>query len=354
MWGADGKVIYTDARPIREKSDEKGGSDEQKEWQDVHDTVEDLNVRLARHFEDRNDNNAWDPPMIKSPPQPTKEEWMRHQLTHTPYASWCRHCISARAIRSNHQRADKRAKLVPDTNRDNTGPTQVSMDYMYMHDRVGKYKDGKWNPPYLIVVEHKYGRTWAYQKPNKGHHDESSWLPTRLIQDWYKCGLKDIAIRLKTDQEPSMVSLQRAVQSLRPKEVIPVNSPVGESESNGRVENAIRRIQEKSRVLRHQLEENMMVKLPDSSPVMAWLIRWAAELLSKYSCGDGGKSPHERLHGDKCTTPLVPFGESVFYLPLKTMKRDKGDVAKRPGIWLGIIARTQETLIGTEKWNYQM
>ena len=54
-----------------------------------------------------------------------------------------------------------------------------------------------------------------------------------------------------------MVSLQAAVQSIRPKEVIPVNSPVGESESNGRVENAIRRVQEKSRVLRHQLEENM-------------------------------------------------------------------------------------------------
>ena len=47
-------------------------------------------------------------------------------------------------------------------------------------------------------------------------------------------------------------------------------------------------------------------------------------------------------------TPLVPFGESVFYLPLKIVKRDKGDVAQRPGIWLGVIARTQETLIGTD------
>ena len=81
---------------------------------------------------------------------------------------------------------------------------------------------------------------------------------------------------------------------------------------------------------------------------MAWLVRWAAELLSKYSCGDDGKSPHERIHGERCTTPLVPFGKSVLYLPMKIVRRDKGDTAKKPGIWLGIIARTQEVLIGTE------
>lgn len=81
---------------------------------------------------------------------------------------------------------------------------------------------------------------------------------------------------------------------------------------------------------------------------MAWLVRWAAELLSKYSCGDDGKSPHERLHGERCGTPLVPFGESIMYLPMKTTRRDKGNIAKRPGIWLGVIARTQEVLVGTE------
>ena len=168
------------------------------------------------------------------------------------------------------------------------------------------------------------------------------------MQDWDDCGFKEIAIQLKTNQEPSMISLQATVQSIRPKDMIPVNNPVRESESNGRVENAIRRAQEKSRVLRHQLEENMQRKLPDTSPMMAWLVRWATELLTKYSCGDDGRSAHERLHGETCITPLVPFGESVLYLPFKPMRRDKSDVATRPSIWLGIIARTQETLIGTE------
>ena len=143
------------------------------------------------------------------------------------------------------------------------------------------------------------------------------------------------------------MKLQSAIQDLRPKEIIPVNSPVRESESNGGAENAVRRVQEKTRVLRHQLEQNMKQKLPDTSLVMAWLVRWAAELLSKYSCGDDGRAPHERLHGETCTTPLVPFGESVMYLPMKTVRRDKGDPAKQPGVWLGIMARTQKVLIGT-------
>lgn len=64
--------------------------------------------------------------------------------------------------------------------------------------------------------------------------------------------------------------------------MIPINSPVGESESIGRVENAIRRVQEKIRVLMHQVEQGIGQKVPDEAPIMAWMIRWAAEFISKY------------------------------------------------------------------------
>ena len=125
----------------------------QESWQEIQDKVEDLNVRVAQHFEDKNDQNGWAPPMIKTPPQPTREERLRHQTTHTPYASWCRHCNAARAVRCNHQRADKRAKLVPDVDGDTNGPVKISMDYMYLHERIGKYREEKQNPPYHVVME---------------------------------------------------------------------------------------------------------------------------------------------------------------------------------------------------------
>ena len=108
-----------------------------------------------------------------------------------------------------------------------------------------------------------------------------------------------------------------------------INSPVGESECNGRVENAVRRVQEKIRVLRHQLERNIKEPLHNNSPIMAWFVRWATEIISKYAPGDDGRTPFERIMHEKCIVPLVPFGEIVLYLPPKTVRRNKGDVAKR-------------------------
>ena len=117
----------------------------------------------------------------------------------------------------------------------------------------------------------------------------------KIIQDLDNNGLKYSKIQFKSDQEPATVNVQTMIQELRPGMVITTNSPVGESQCNGRVENAIRRIQEKTRVLRHQVEYGIGCKLPDDSPRMSWMIRWAAELLSKYSPGKDGRIAHERI-----------------------------------------------------------
>ena len=58
---------------------------------------------------------------------------------------------------------------------------------------------------------------------------------------------------LKSDQEASIVALQHDVQRIRAGKTIPINSPVGESQSNGRIENAIRRVQDKVRTLNLKL-----------------------------------------------------------------------------------------------------
>ena len=153
---------------------------------------------------------------------------------------------------------------------------------------------------------------------------------------------------MKADQEPSIVALQTAIQEMRP-DVIPTNSIVGEPESNGRVGNAIRRVQEKLRVLRHQVEQGIGQKIWDGAPVMAWMRRWAAEFISKHSPGDDGKTAYERIRNECCKVLVVPFGEAVMYLPLKTVGGSKGTPAKKLGVWLGTIERTEETLVGTTK-----
>ena len=154
------------------------------------------------------------------------------------------------------------------------------MDYMYLHERRGKYREAAHNPPHMIMIEHTKGRCWAYRVPNKGILEDAHWLPKRMVQDLDNMGLKNKKIQLKADQEPAIVSVQEAIQEIRP-DVIPTNSPVGESECNGRVENCIRRVQEKIRTLRHHMDSHEKMKIEEQSPLMVWMVRWAAEFLSK-------------------------------------------------------------------------
>ena len=37
------------------------------------------------------------------------------------------------------------------------------------------------------------------------------------------------------------------------------------------------------------------------------------------------------------------------YPPMKTARQDKGEVSKKPGIWLGVNERTEEILVGTRR-----
>ena len=146
-----------------------------------------------------------------------------------------------------------------------------------------------------------------------------------------------------------MLNVQTAMQELHPDRIIRINNPVGESECNGRIENAIRRLQEKITVLRHQIDSIIKHKISDEAPIMSWLVRWAAELLSKYAIADDGKTRYERVHEEDRMTLLVPFGETVMYLPLKTVHRNKGMLAKEVVVWLGVSESTEETLIGTKQ-----
>ena len=87
---------------------------------------------------------------------------------------------------------------------------------------------------------------------------------------------------------------------------------------------------------------------------MHWLVRWAAELLSKYAVGSDGKTPYERVHKEDCVTPLVPFGETIMYLQLKTIHQNKGVPARKVGIWLGVSERIEETLGRGKEWSGEM
>ena len=80
------------------------------------------------------------------------------------------------------------------------------------------------------------------------------------------------------------------------------------------------------------------------------MVKWAGELVTKYSVGKDGKTARERLKGKPSSKPLAQFGECVMYLPPDTPATEDRKIENkmRTGIWLGVIDRTEEAIIGTE------
>ena len=96
----------------------------------------------------------------------------------------------------------------------------------------------------------------------------------------------------KSDQEPAIVDVQRVVITQRGKApTIPLNSPVGDSQSNGRVENAIKKVRNMVKTTLSSLESRWSVRVVRDHPVYPWVFKWAADLMTRYAhVGDLGKN----------------------------------------------------------------
>lgn len=208
------------------------------EWEELAGKYDQLEKEVNEYLEGQQDLGAREPPIVSAPPRVSKDELERHQVTHTPYSPSCKHCIAARAVRYRHPRTRKHKFLVLDLDGSHEGPLKVSMDYMYLSERNKDEKDSGSNPSNLVIVDHRYGRIWAHRVLNKGVWGKAEWVPKRMLQDLANNGIQNVRIQVKIDQEPAMINIQTALQELRPDHIIPINSPVGESDSNGRVENA--------------------------------------------------------------------------------------------------------------------
>ena len=79
----DEEGAVDDGDEVTQEEQDPVDIDRKPVWEELQNKMEDLAVRVARHFEDGNDNRNWQPPMVAQPLQPTKDEWLRHQLTHT-------------------------------------------------------------------------------------------------------------------------------------------------------------------------------------------------------------------------------------------------------------------------------
>ena len=184
----DRNLLPVDGLPDEQEAKEENVDDLRNkqvgEWEKLAKKFEELESKAVEHFNDKQEADKDHPPVLKAPEKMTREQREKHQVTNTPYSPACQHCVAARAVRADHPSKGRNVHVVPDIDGKLVGPTKVSLDYMYLHERHEKGHDSANNPPHLIMVEHKGGRVWAYRVPSKGASTDAAWLPKRIIQDW--------------------------------------------------------------------------------------------------------------------------------------------------------------------------
>ena len=142
----------------------------------------------------------------------------------------------------------------------------------------------------LVGYDHEKSGFWALPVERKGAQEEVvKWIVDKIDE----AGYAGMAVTIKSDQEPAMIALKQAIAVRRKAETIPIESPVRESKSNGRIERAIRTWQAQFRTMRHHLESRIAEKLKKDSAIIEWLIVWVADLLSKYKVHENGRTTYE-------------------------------------------------------------
>ena len=79
-----------------------------------------------------------------------------------------------------------------------------------------------------------------------------------------------------------------------------VNSPSGDSQSNERVENEIKKVRHMVITILSSLESRWGVRVTSDHPVYPWMFEWAADLMTRCAhVGDLGKTAVQLIRGSK-------------------------------------------------------
>ena len=178
----------------------------------------------------------------------------------------------------------------------------------------------------------------------------------QLVDDLNTIGLAGERVIIKSDQEASITELQSEIAKRRTTVGTGVeNSKVGDSNSNGKIERAIRDVKNMIRTLRSSLSASIGTSVKLDMKIVPWLVRHASYLITRCRVRSHGKTALQLMKGRTSLTELVPFGETVMFKVPKT-GHAIGSFEDRweSGIWLGCTIRDGMTLVGTSSGVYKV
>jgi hypothetical protein len=282
--------------------------------------------------------------------RPRQEEVDEHNVNHIPFRSWCTHCVKGKASNQGHSSSASGGH--------ESDVPVVSIDYAFINEdgedrkrRKEREKRGEEREegegrgmPMIVIHDSKSKYVAAEIVPEKG---VSEYAVRRVAQIGNRRGYRRVII--KSDQEASIVALKGAVKRELELEVSFEESPVGEHQSNGAVENAIKRVQGQIRTVRDALESRIGERVKGGDNVFTWLVRNAAASMNRYQVGSDGRTAHERLRGRRFRRDVAEFGESVLYIRAESVGKDKYNSRWEEGVFLGVREESGEIIVGTKE-----
>ncbi len=205
---------------------------------------------------------------------------------------------------------------------------EVAFDYAFVR------RDDEEEVATLLVMrdrDTKAVRAWVLQ------HKGADLVET---VDRAVTGVRELGYRgrvlIRCDGEPALKALRNAIVKGLPDGATPVVTPVGESQSNGGIEGAVRIVKGLLRVHLMALEAKIGAKFPSGHPVLAWLVEHVTDIISKYMVGVDGKTGYERLFGRPSREEGLEFGETLHWRHRATKDMNVVlDARWSSGVWLG-------------------
>ncbi len=156
-------------------------------------------------------------------------------------------------------------------------PTIVVYDMFMGQD------DGE-SAPLLAIRNRRTKQVWCSVVPTRGVDP----FAVRFLSDAAReSGFRRLIF--KSDNEPSIIALNMAVRDAVTEVEFVLNElPTGDHRVNGEIEVMVRELKRQIRVLKSDTEERLKRMLGDDHPMLAWLPRHGASLLTRFRVGEDG------------------------------------------------------------------
>ena len=123
----------------------------------------------------------------------------------------------------------------------------------------------------------------------------------------------------------------------------------GHERSNGEAERTVQAVQGLARTLKDSLEQESGMQLDERSPVLAWLVEHAGNLLTLLRKGADGHTALYRLRCKPWKRAVLQFGECIdFRQKTPSKMHDK----YRPGVFLGLKLDSTELIVADKDGVY--